>query len=106
MDIAGKKFGVMLSAGPSHPNFNHALQLAHRSLQRGADLYLYMVDEAVTGLDTPILAEIEAAGGKVFVCAYSLQKRKLPLAEGRTYVGLSVLSDIMSATDRFVSFTG
>jgi sulfur relay (sulfurtransferase) complex TusBCD TusD component (DsrE family) len=105
MDLAKKKFGLMLSTGPDHANLETAVGLADAALARGAQLYLYLIDDGVRALDDPRVHALPDRGAKVFVCAYGCQKRGLPLTEGDrvTYCGLVVLTDLINGTDRFVA---
>lgn len=95
----------MLSTAPDHPNLETAVALARAALDRGVDLYLYLIDDAVRALDDARIRELPARGAKLFVCAYGCQKRRLPLQEleGVTYCGLVVLTDVINGTDRFVA---
>jgi len=105
MKPRGHKLGLLVSTGPEHPNRERALALAEASLARGADLYLYLIDDGVRLLDEPRLRALPARGAKVFVCAYGCQKRRIPLqeTEGVSYCGLVVLTDLINGTDRFVA---
>jgi len=98
MDLTRKKLGVLLSTGPEHSNLAAALD-------RGADLYLYLIDDGVRALGDARLRALSARGAKLFVCAYGCQKRRIPLEDAPdvTYCGLVVLTDIINATDRFVA---
>ena len=98
MDLSGKKFGMLLSTGPEHAtNLDAAVGLSQAALARGADLYLYLIDDGVRALPE--------RGAKLFVCAYGCQKRRIPLdhADRVTYCGLVVLTDLINATQRFVA---
>ena len=105
MDLARKKLGVMLSTGPDHPNLETVIGLAEATLARGAQLYLYLIDDGVRALDDPSVHALPERGAKVFVCAYGCQKRGRPLTDGDrvTYCGLVVLTDLINGTDRFVA---
>jgi sulfur relay (sulfurtransferase) complex TusBCD TusD component (DsrE family) len=105
MDLARKKFGVLLSTAPEHPNLETALGLAEAALDRGADLYLYLIDDGVRALADSRLRALPARGAKLFVCAYGCQKRRIPLEDSPdlTYCGLVVLTDIINGTDRFIA---
>jgi sulfur relay (sulfurtransferase) complex TusBCD TusD component (DsrE family) len=105
MNRQKKKLGVLLSTAPGHPHVDTAAALAEAALARGADLYLYLVDDGVRALDDPRLAGLPDRGAKVFVCAYGCQKRRLPLKDPDrvTYCGLVVLTDLLNGTDRFVA---
>ena len=105
MDLAKKKLGVLLSTGLEHPNLETAVGLSRTALDRGADLYLYLIDEGVRALDDPRIAALSARGAKLFVCAYGCQKRRIPLKDTDrvTYCGLVVLTDLINGTDRFVA---
>jgi sulfur relay (sulfurtransferase) complex TusBCD TusD component (DsrE family) len=103
-DLRGRKLGLLLSTDPRHPNLGTALGLARAALERGVDLYLYLVDDGVWNIDDERVLELGRRGAKLFVCAYACQRRRLPITEKATYCGLVVLSDLINGTDRFVAF--
>lgn len=106
MDLTGKKLGLMLSTGPEHPeNLHAALGLSQAALDRGAAVYLYLIDDGVLALDDARLRALPDRGAKLFVCAYGCQKRRIPLehADRATYCGLVVLTDVINGTDRFIA---
>ena len=105
MDLAKKKLGLLLSTGPEHRNLETAVGLSDAVLARGAQLYLYLIDDGVRTLEDPRIGTLPDRGAKVFVCAYGCQKRGLPLrdADRVTYCGLVVLTDLINGTDRFVA---
>src|SRR2546423_2621997 len=106
MDLSGKKFGMLLSTGPEQrANLDAAVGLSDAALARGADLYLYLIDDGVRALDDARVRALPDRGARVFVCAYGCQKRRLPLehADRVTYCGLVVLTDLINATERFVA---
>jgi len=104
MSLRGKKLGLLLSTPPSQPGFQHGLRLAEAALEEGVEVYLYCIDEGVRGVDEPRLQSLAARGLKLYVCAYGSQRRRLEPSPNVTYAGLALLSDVMAATDRFVSF--
>jgi sulfur relay (sulfurtransferase) complex TusBCD TusD component (DsrE family) len=104
MSLRGKKLGLLLSTPPDQPGFQHGLRLADAALTDGAEVYLYCIDEAVRGLDEPRLRALTARGLKLYACAYGAQQRGLERNPGATFAGLALLSDLISAADRFVSF--
>ena len=104
MLLRGKKLGVLISADPARENFARGLRLAEAALSEGVEVYLYCVDDAVAGALHPELQRLQARGLKLFACAYAAHRRKLPLGDGPVFTGLSVVSDLISATDRFISF--
>ena len=104
MTMRGKRLGIMVSAMPGSRNFAHGLRLASEAQERGVEVYLYLMDEGVHGLTDPRLARLKEGGMKLFACAFSLQKRNLPLECPATLAGLTLLNDILTSTDRFVSF--
>jgi hypothetical protein len=105
MDFTKKKLGILLSTGPEHSNLDAAVGLGTAALARGADLYLYLIDDGVRALGDPRLRALPARGAKLFVCAYGCQKRRLPLEDSAdvSYCGLVVLTDLLNATDRFIA---
>lgn len=103
MDLARKKFGLLLSTGPDHANLETAVGLSEAALAGGAQLYLYLIDDGVRALDDPRVHALPDRGAKVFVCAYGCQKRRRPLSERATNCGLVVLTDVINGTDRFIA---
>ena len=105
MDLARKKLGVLLSTGPEHPNLETLVGLSEATLARGAQLYVYLIDDGVRALDDPRVHALPDRGARIFVCAYGCQKRGVPLAHGDrvTYCGLVVLTDLINGTDRFIA---
>ncbi|HNQ88612.1 MAG TPA: DsrE family protein [Verrucomicrobiota bacterium] len=104
MTLRGKRLGLLLSTAATHPGFTHGIRLAEAALAQGLDVYLYCIDDAVTGVADPRLQALRQNGLKLYACAYGAQRRRLPLTDHATFAGLTVLSDIIATTDRFVSF--
>ena len=105
MDLAKKKLGMLLSTGLEHANLETAVGLARAALDRGAELYLYLIDDGVRALDDPRIHALPDRGARLFVCAYGCQKRRIPLKDSDrvTYCGLVVLTDLINGTDRFIA---
>lgn len=99
-----KKLGILVSCGPAHRNFAHALGLARAAVSRGVQVYLYCIDEAVRGIASREVQDLKRAGAVLYGCAFSARARQLPIDDLATYSGLTVVSDLMASTDRFVSF--
>ena len=93
----------MVSTAPEHPNLNTAVALSQTALDRGGDVYLYLIDDAVTAVEDPRLQALAGRGLKLFVCAYGCQKRRVPLSDKATNCGLVVLTDLINGTDRFLA---
>lgn len=104
MELRGKKMGILVAAPPDQPGFRHALGLAQSAVQAGVQVYLYCIDEGVTGIADPVLQGLKAKGLNLFGCAYSAQQRGIALTEEAVFAGLTVVSDLMASTDKFVSF--
>jgi sulfur relay (sulfurtransferase) complex TusBCD TusD component (DsrE family) len=103
MQYAGKKLGLMLSTGPENGNLDTAVGLSEAALDRGAQVYLYLIDDGVVAVDHPRVQALAERGARLFVCAFGCQKRGLPLSERATNCGLVVLTDVINGTDRFVA---
>ena len=103
VDLTKKKLGLMVSTAPDHPNLATAVGLGEAALRRGADVYLYLIDDAVAAVEDPRVQALADRGLKLFACAYGCQKRGIPLSEKVTNCGLVVLTDIINGTERFVA---
>src|ERR1043166_5373644 len=100
MSLRGKKLGLLLSTRPEHPSFRHGLALATAALDAGVKVYLYCIDDAVFGLDDAQLQSLKLRGLNLYACAYAAQRRDVALGEVAAFAGLTVVSDLMTATDR------
>lgn len=103
MEYVGKKLGLMLSTSPGHRNLDTVVGLSEAALDRGAQVYLYLIDDGVAAVDDPRVQALGDRGARLFVCAFGCQKRGLPLSERATNCGLVVLTDVINGTDRFVA---
>jgi hypothetical protein len=104
MPLRKKKLGVLLSVRPDHPNFQHGLRLAEKALNRGVIVYLYCIDDAALGVSDVRLQLLKSRGLNLFACAYAAERRNIPIGDAAAFAGLTVVSDLMAATDRFISF--
>jgi len=106
VDLNKRKLGLLLSTKPEHANLPTAVRLSKAALERGVDLYLYLIDDGVLAMDRPEVQELAARGAKLFVCAYGCQKRRIPLSDPDrfNYCGLVVLTDLINGCDRFLAF--
>ncbi len=98
------KLGILLSTRPEQPPFRHGVRLADTALKAGVDVYLYCIDDAVWGVSDPELQHLKSSGLKLYACAYGAQRRNLPINEAAMFAGLTIVSDLMANTDRFISF--
>lgn len=103
MSLRGKKLGLLISSRPDSPKFKQGLSLAEAALAEGIDVYLYCIDDAVPGVDQPRLQSLKAGGLKLYACAYGAHRRHVPLGDKATFAGLTVVSDLIAGTDRFIS---
>ncbi len=104
MSVAGKKLGMLLSGDPDGPSFTHGVKFAEAALAAGCDVYLYCIDEAVRGVLRADLQALRPAGLKLYACAYGAHRHGIPLDDSAVFAGLTVVSDLVAGTGRFVSF--
>jgi len=104
MRLRGKKLGILISAAAANPSFHHGVRLAAAALAEGVGVYLYCIDDAVTGLEDANLQALKQNGAHLFACAYAARERNLPTSDLATFSGLAVVSDLIASTDRFLSF--
>ncbi len=104
-----KTLAILLSTPPQHPNLHTVVGLARQALADGGDVYLYLIDDGVYAMDDHGLHELTDRGMKLFICAYSAQRRGLPTQsqnEKLSFCGLVVLGDLINGCDRFLAFGG
>jgi sulfur relay (sulfurtransferase) complex TusBCD TusD component (DsrE family) len=104
MSSTGRKLGILISAGPTTPAFRHGVRFASAAVDSGCDVFLYCIDDAVAGVRDPELQALPARGVRFYACAYGAHQRGLPVDDSATFAGLTVVSDLVASTDRFVSF--
>ena len=104
VSLPARKLGVLISCAATEPGFRHGVRLAGAALAQGVDVYLYCIDDGVTGVRDPELQSLRATGLKLYACAYGAHQRGLPVDDTAAYAGLTIVSDLIASTDRFVSF--
>jgi len=104
VELRDKKLGLLISAAPDKPNFNHGVKLAETALASGVDVYCYCIDDGVSGIRDERIQSLRGRGMKLHVCALGAEKRGLTMDDSAVFSGLTVVSDLIANTDRFVSF--
>lgn len=104
MSLSGKKLGLLISSQPDSPKFQMGIRLAETALAEGVDVYLYCIDDAVKGVNEDTIQKLKERGLKLYACAYGAHRREFPLSDKATFAGLTIVSDLIAGTDRFLSF--
>lgn len=102
MSNAAKKLGVLLSTSPGTPGFRRGLDAAAAGLETGARVFIYCIDDAVSGLTNERLQSLRERGAVLYACAYGAQRRGIPVNELAVFGGLGLLGDLLAGTDEFV----
>lgn len=104
MSLRGKKLGLLISSKPDSPKFRQGLRVAEAALEEGVDVYLYCIDDAVSGVSGEKVQSLKSRGLKLYACAYGAHRRNFPLSDQAIFAGLTIVSDLIAGTDRFLSF--
>ena len=104
MSFEGKKLGILISAPPGAAAFLHGVRFAAAALESGCGVYLYCIDDAVPGVGHAELQALRSRGLKLYACAYGAHHHGVPVDDRAVFAGLTVVSDLIASTDRFVSF--
>src|SRR5882672_9134909 len=102
MSLRGKKLGLLLSTRPEHPSFRHGVNLADAALNAGVKVYLYCIDDAVFGVGDGQLQSLKSRGLSLYACAYGAQRRNISRNDLAAFAGLTMVSDLIAGTDRFL----
>ncbi len=99
-----KKLGILLSTPPSDKNIETVIGLITSALRNDISAYLYLDDEGVECIRDSRLLALSKDGLRLSVCAYGAQKKGIEPSEIAMFSGLAVLSELISACDRFLAF--
>ena len=99
-----RKLGILVSSEPGSDSFRHAFGLVAAAMEAGCDVYAYCIDEAVKGVARPEVQALKGRGLKLYACAYGAHRYGVPVDAAAAFAGLTVVSDLIAGTDRFVSF--
>lgn len=103
-----KKIGFLLALPPSHMSADSVHGLARAAITAGHEVYLYLIDEGVKNIHTDQYRGLAHIGVRVFACAYGCQQHHVPtdnIDPKMSLCGLVVLSGLIDACDKFLSFT-
>ena len=95
----GKTFGVVVHANPECPSFQHAIRAMQTALKASCQVFLYLLDDAVTGVDDTGVRSLAQSGVKVSACGFAMEKRNLECPDCICPAGLTTLSDILYYAD-------
>ena len=95
---------MLLSGKPEAAAFTHGVKFAAAALAAGCDVYRYCIDDAVLGVARADLQALRGRGLKLYACAYGAHRREIPVNDAAAFAGLTVVSDLVAGTERFVSF--
>lgn len=73
-------------------------------MEAGCDVYAYCIDEAVPGVSRADVQALKSRGLKLYACAYGAHRHGVPINDLAAFAGLTVVSDLIAGTDRFISF--
>ena len=99
-----KKLGILLSTPPSDKNLETVMGLISAALRNNVSVYLYLDDDGVECIKDSRLLSMSGDGLKLSVCAYGAQKKGIEPRDVAMFGGLAVLSELISACDRFIAF--
>ncbi|MCC7202242.1 MAG: DsrE family protein [Nitrospirae bacterium] len=102
--VMNRKLGILLSTPPSHKNLETVIGLISSALRNDVTVYLYLDDEGVECIKEKSLIALSGDGLKLSVCAYGAQKKGVEPSDIAVFGGLAVLSELITACDRFIAF--
>ncbi len=77
----------------------------HLHLHPETQLYVYCLDQGTTCLNSLFLNQLKSKGARVFACAKSACEHHVPVQDQATFGGLGLLTDLLLATDQFISLS-
>ena len=104
LEFSKKRLGILVSCVPTSASWKHVEGLTLAGLERKVTVFLYFVGPATEHLENPLWADLSAKGVRVYAFGRSVRERRLDVADWVVLSGLSMLSDIVTKTDRFLSF--
>jgi len=96
---SGMTFGVVAHASPESPSFQHAIHAIQTALKASCQVYVYLLDDAVTGVLESDVRALAQRGVKVSACGLAMEKRDLECPDDICPAGLTTLSDILFYAD-------
>jgi len=99
------KLGLLWASSTEHQQLSQLTYLSREALSRGGRVFLYLIDDGVSAVGSDVVQELRGEGVHVFCCAYGARKRGIPWDDKATFGGLTILADMLSNCDSFVSFT-
>jgi len=95
----GITFGVVVHASPECPSFQHAIHAIQTALKASCQVYVYLLDDAVTGVLGSDVRALAQRGVKVSACGLAMGNRDLECPDDICPAGLTTLSDILFYAD-------
>jgi hypothetical protein len=99
------KLGLLFACSPNQLKLSQIACLSKEEMDRGGQVYLYLIDQGVAAVGLEEVQRLKHAGVHLFCCAYGAKKRGIAWDDKATFGGLTILADMLSSCDSFVSFT-
>lgn len=82
--------------------FERGLGAAIAGVEAGRRVFVYCIDDAVSGLEDSRMQLIRSKGAVVYACAYGAHRRGIAVSDRAVFGGLGLLGDLLAGTDEFV----
>ena len=99
-----KKLGLMLMNGPDSQDVYTVIGLANAALDRGIEVDIFMMHNAVLNAAVAGLEKLADRGAKITVCAHNADELRAVRSEKFTYGSQYDHSNIVGDSDRYLAF--
>ncbi len=104
-DSQPQSLAILVTCSPKSVGFRHTLGLARAGIRMGMRVFVYLLHDAVPGVEMDETQKLKSEGVRLFACSHGALTRKIPMRDQAVFSGLPTLSDLIQKADRFVCFS-
>jgi DsrE/DsrF-like family len=100
-----EKLGFFLSTSPEHENTHTVSKLAEAALERGHEVYIFIMGDGVHNAFLPPFVTLVDKGVRIVLCSHNLAERQRPKIEGTIVCGSQYdHAQLVGTVHRYLAF--
>jgi predicted peroxiredoxin len=100
-----EKLGFFVSTSPEHENTHTVSMLAEAALERGHEVYIFIMGDGIHNAFLPQFVTLVGKGVRIVLCSHNMAERQRPKIEGTIVCGSQYdHAQLVGTVQRYLAF--